>query len=197
MIDASGFGTPGPCLQIANAADGPPLLLKVKKPAGAEAWDKTDDDKEFIVFKKTPISEVKTVIGMLFNQSGAAVSVFGPNGDQLADGVTVEAAGYQSGAEVKFEGEKGLNLIVMTPLEDYEGQKLVDLPVKASWTMGQVKDLLCKLTGLNKKSMMMAKGKMGERIGEGAQLNDSQLVSEVGYKEGDEVGFIYMGSLEA
>jgi len=58
MIDAAGFGTPGPCLQIANAEDGEPLILKVQKPSGATAWDKSDDDKEIIVLQQTPTSEV-------------------------------------------------------------------------------------------------------------------------------------------
>lgn len=197
MIDASGFGTPGPCLQLANAEDGAPLILKVAKPAGAEAWDKADGDKEFVVLKKSSMSDVKRIIAMLFGMSPDVVTVFGPTGAALKDDVTVEAAGFESGGFVKFESsEKALKLIVMTPLEDYQGQKLVDLPVKENWNMGQVKDLLCKLTGLNKKSMIMAKGKMGERVGEGANLSDAQLVSEVGYKDGDEVGFIYMGDLE-
>lgn len=196
MIDASGFGTPGPCLQLASAEDGPPLILKVAKPLGVEAWDKSDGDKEFVVLKKSSISDVKRIIGMLFGMSGDSVTVFGQNGAALKDDATIEAAGFASGTFVKFEStDKALNLHVMTPLEDYEGQKLVDLAVKASWNMGQVKELLCKLTGLNKKSMIMAKGKMGERVGEGANLDDKQLVSEVGYKDGDEVAFIYMGDL--
>ena len=45
--------------------------------------------------------------------------------------------------------------------------------------------------------MLMAKGKMGERVGEDAQLNLSHLVVDCGYKDGDEIGFIYMGDPEA
>jgi hypothetical protein len=197
MIDASGFGTPGPCLQLASAEDGPPLILKVAKPAGTDAWDKVDGDKEFVVLKKTPISEVKIVIGMLFGMEASTVNVFGPKGAALKDDSTAEAAGFASGDFVKFESsDKALKLIVMTPLEDYQGAKLVDLPVKQSWNMGQVKELLCKLTGLNKKSMILAKGKAGERVGEGANLSDTQTLTDVGYKDGDEIGFIYMGDLD-
>lgn len=197
MIDAAGFGTPGPCLQLANADDGPPLILTAKKPAGAEAWDKVDDDKEFVVLKKTPISEVKAVLGMLFGMTPATVTVFGPKGASLKDDATIEAAGFATGAEVKFESsDKPLTLICMTPLEDYQGVKLCDLPVKASSTMGQVKALLAKTTGLKPTSMIMAKGKMGERVSEDARLDEKTTVQDVGYKDGDEVGFIYMGDLE-
>jgi hypothetical protein len=151
MIDASGFGTPGPCLQMANAEDGPPLVLKVKKPDGPTAWDKTDDDKEFVVLDKTPISEVKAVIGMLFGLGKEAVAVQGPGGGELKDDSTVKASGFTNGAEVKFT-VKVLNLIVMTPLEDYEGQKLTDVQVQEAWTVGQLKEHLCKLIGLEATS---------------------------------------------
>mmetsp|Transcript_93941 Transcript_93941/g.163147 ORF Transcript_93941/g.163147 Transcript_93941/m.163147 type:complete len:388 (+) Transcript_93941:78-1241(+) len=197
MIDAAGFGTPGPCLQIANEPDGPPVILTVKKPKGAEAWDKIDEDKQFVTLKKTPISEVKAVLGMLFGMNAAALTVFGPKGAALTDDSTIEAAGFETGAEVKFESsEKSLTLICMTPLEDYEGQKMCDLPVKDTWSMGQVKTLLCKITGLNARQMIMAKGKMGERVGEDAKLDEKTTVKDVGYKDGDEIGFIYMGNLE-
>jgi hypothetical protein len=198
MIDATGFGTPGPCLQMANLEDGPTVLLKVKKPVGGTAWDKTDDDKEFVVLQKTPISEVRAVIGMLFGIEKETVIVFGAKGSALKDNDTVGSSGFQDGTEVKFESsEKVLNLIVMTPLEDYEGQKLVDLHVKEAWTVGQMKEFLCKMIGLDKKKMIIAKGKAGERVGEDAQLKDSMLVNEVGYKDGDEVAFIYLGDLKS
>jgi len=201
MIDASGFGTPGPCLQIANEEDGRPIVLKVKKPPGTRPWDKDKEgcveDKEFIVLQKTPISEVKAVIGMLFGVSGASVTVFGPSGGALKDDDSISGSRFEDGMEVKCEAaEKVLSLHVMTPLEDYEGQKLTDLTVKDSQTVGQMKDLIAKITGLKSKQMIVAKGKAGERVGEDAQLNDAILVSKAGYKDGDEVAFIYLGTLE-
>lgn len=194
LIDGNGFGTPGPCLQMANIEDGAPLVLKVLKPAGATAWDKMDEDKDIVVLQKTPISEVRTVIGMLFGVKTETVTVYGPSGGPLKDDSTVGDSGFDQHAKVKFEStEKALNLIVMTPVEEYEGQKLVDLPVKDSWTVGQAKELLCKLVGLEKKQMIVAKGKMGQRVSEDAHLSDGTLISAVGYKDGDEFAFIYLG----
>ena len=68
MIDASGFGTPGPCLQKASKEDGPILLLKAKPKPGSEvkAWDDGSLDKEFLVLSKTTIAEVRVILAMLF-----------------------------------------------------------------------------------------------------------------------------------
>merc|ERR1712151_1201137 len=60
MIDANGFGTPGPCLQKASLEDGRPLVLHAKIPEnGGKAWDDGSKVKQFIVLQKTQLSEVK------------------------------------------------------------------------------------------------------------------------------------------
>eukprot|EP00747_Dinoflagellata_sp_TGD_P210427 gnl/TRDRNA2_/TRDRNA2_83697_c0_seq1.p1 gnl/TRDRNA2_/TRDRNA2_83697_c0~~gnl/TRDRNA2_/TRDRNA2_83697_c0_seq1.p1 ORF type:complete len:193 (-),score=37.44 gnl/TRDRNA2_/TRDRNA2_83697_c0_seq1:137-715(-) len=110
MIDANGFGTPGPCLQKAFAEDGPPLLLHASKPESAKAWDGSEEAKEFIVLKKTKIWEVKVVLSMLFGlkKEGVQVRRAGPGlgpGDAmtpLADEVTIQEAQFRDGAEVEF-----------------------------------------------------------------------------------------------
>mmetsp|Transcript_63059 Transcript_63059/g.148085 ORF Transcript_63059/g.148085 Transcript_63059/m.148085 type:complete len:367 (+) Transcript_63059:27-1127(+) len=196
MIDASGFGTPGPCLQKATKEDGAPILLKAKAKSEVKAWDDGSLDKEFLVFRKTSVSEVRIILGMLFRiEKPETITVFGKEGP-LDAASTVEAAGFASGDPCAFEHSDGkpMTLIVMSPLE--EGVKLTDLNIKDNWTVGQVRKLLCGITGLKEGSMLMAKGKMGERVGEDAQLNLNQLVVDCGYKEGDEIGFIYMGNTE-
>uniref|UniRef100_A0A7S1WPD3 Uncharacterized protein n=1 Tax=Alexandrium catenella TaxID=2925 RepID=A0A7S1WPD3_ALECA len=91
-----------------------------------------------------------------------------------------------------------------------EGEKLVDLPIKSNWTVGQVKDLFCTLTGLKKGStvmMLAASGQQKEDVAESQQgkgrmgSEDSNLKEEsgivtAGFADGDEIGFIYMGVLE-
>lgn len=193
MIDASGFGTPGPCLQKANTEDGPPILLRAATPAEGKPWDgSAAAEKEFLVLQKTTMEEVRIVIGMLFGLSTSLVSIAADA--SATDATTVQEAGYQGGAEVKFQvakAAKALNLVVMSPLE--EGVKLLDLAMQDDWTVGQAKALLCSTTGLKKSSTMMAKGKMGTRTTEDAALPDSKKVVECGYKEGDEIAFIYLG----
>ncbi|CAE8738076.1 unnamed protein product, partial [Polarella glacialis] len=66
MIDANGFGTPGPCLQKADLQAGQPIVLQAAKPAEAKPWDGSDSDKEFLVLRKTSVAEVKVVLSMLF-----------------------------------------------------------------------------------------------------------------------------------
>ncbi|CAE7553261.1 unnamed protein product [Symbiodinium necroappetens] len=199
MIDASGFGTPGPCLQKASKEDGPILLLKAKPKPGSEvkAWDDGSLDKEFLVLSKTTIAEVRVILGMLFKiAKSESITVLSKDGGQLAPETNVGEAGFRSGDDCAFEHAEGksMRLVVMSPLE--EGVKLTDLDIKNDWTVGQVRKLLCSITGLKESSMIMARGKMGERVGEDAQLNLSHLVADCGYKEGDEIGFIYMGDTE-
>eukprot|EP00439_Symbiodinium_sp_Y106_P032013 s6565_g3.t2 len=199
MIDASGFGTPGPCLQKASKEDGPILLLKAKPKPGSEvkAWDDGSLDKEFLVLSKTTIAEVRVILAMLFKiAKSESITVLSKDGGQLTPETNVGEAGFRSGDDCAFEHSEGapLRLVVMSPLE--EGVKLTDLDIKNDWTVGQVRKLLCSITGLKESSMIMARGKMGERVGEDAQLNLSHLVADCGYKEGDEIGFIYMGDTE-
>jgi len=191
MIDAHGFGTPGPCLQKASKEDGPPILLKAAKPAGAKAWDGSNGEKEFLVLPKTKVSEIKTILAMLFGLSAEGVTI--KTGSSLQDDSTVEDAEFRTGDQVHFQfvGAKALTLTVMSPLE--EGVKLTDLAIKDDWTVGQVKALLCSTTGLKKTSMIMARGSMGQRVSEDAQLNETHRVVDCGYKDGDEIAFIYMG----
>jgi len=135
MIDAHGFGTPGPCLQKASKEDGPPILLKAAKPAGVKAWDGSNGEKEFLVLPKTKVSEIKTILAMLFGLSDEGVTI--KTGSSLQDDSTVEDAGLQTGDQVYFQfvGAKALTLTVMSPLE--EGLKLTDLAIKDDWTVGQ------------------------------------------------------------
>ncbi|CAE7736755.1 unnamed protein product [Symbiodinium sp. CCMP2592] len=199
MIDASGFGTPGPCLQKASKEDGPILLLKAKPKPGSEvkAWDEGSLDKEFLVLSKTTIAEVRVILGMLFKiAKSESITVLSKDGSQLTPETNIGEAGFRNGDDCAFEHSEGvpMRLVVMSPLE--EGVKLTDLDIKNDWTVGQVRKLLCSITGLKESSMIMARGKMGERVGEDAQLNLSHLVADCGYKEGDEIGFIYMGDTE-
>eukprot|EP00931_Biecheleriopsis_adriatica_P118697 TRINITY_DN94040_c0_g1_i1.p1 TRINITY_DN94040_c0_g1~~TRINITY_DN94040_c0_g1_i1.p1 ORF type:complete len:371 (+),score=79.86 TRINITY_DN94040_c0_g1_i1:61-1173(+) len=196
MIDANGFGTPGPCLQKATKEDGPPLVLRAARPEGIKAWDGSELDKEFVVFRKTSISDMQIIIAMLFGLEAAGVSVQGKSGSPLKNTSSVEEAGFQGGDVVRFEHLSGkpMTLRVMSPLE--AGVKLADLAIKDTWTVRQVKALLCSTTGLKKESTMMAKGKMGERVSEDARLEESHLVVDCGYKDGDEIGFIYLGDVE-
>lgn len=196
MVDASGFGTPGPCLQKAYAADGPPLLLRAVPPPGSKPWDGESSEKDFLVLQKTTVEDIRTIFAMLFGINKEGVSMTAPSGyvdGVLTNSTTVADLGLQSGTHVEVEvtGPKSMTLRVMSPLE--EGVKLCDLVIREDWTVGQAKALLCTTTGLKKTSMLMAKGKMGERVGEDAQLQESKLVSDYGYKEGDEIAFIYMG----
>merc|ERR1712190_559629 len=105
-------------------------------------------------------------------------------------------AGFVTGTEVKFEYKDGkpMNLIVMSPVES--GAKLVDLNIKDNWTVLQVKNLIADTTGLKKQSMIMARGKMGERVPEDAKLDESMLVVGCGYTDGEEIAFMYLGNLE-
>jgi len=200
MVDASGFGTPGPCLQKAFPEDGAPLLLRARAPDGAKTWDgKEPMEREFLVLEKTTVEEVKTILGMLFGLEGS-LSVFAPAGDRaspLPDKTTVKEAGFTASMEVCFEpaGARPLTLVVMNPLTP--GAKLLDLPLTDDSTVGQAKVLLAKTTGLKQGSMIMVRGKMGQRVKEDANLDDKHRVVDCGYKEGDEIGFIYTGDLES
>jgi len=89
-----------------------------------------------------------------------------------------------------------MTLVVMSPLEDTAGQKILDLPIKDNWTISQVAKLIADRTGLKKASMIMAKGKMGERVPESAKMDDSKLVVDYGFNDGDEIAFMYLGDLE-
>jgi len=195
MIDANGFGTPGPCLQKADAADGPPLLLKATMPEGGKAWDGGSPEKEFVALQKTKVWEVKVVLSMLFGLKKEAITIMG-GGKALGDETSMKDAGFESGAEVAFEYKDGkpMTLIVMSPVQ--EGEKLLDLNIRDNWNVGQVAKLIADTTGLKKQSMIMALGKMGERVPESAKLDDGKLVVEAGYKEGDEIAFMYLGDLE-
>merc|ERR1712110_1128393 len=104
-------------------------------------------------------------------------------------GTSMKDAGFTSGAEVKFEHKDGtpLKLIVNSPVE--VGAKLLDLNIKDNFTVLQVKNLIAETTGLKKGSMIMARGKMGERVPEDAKLDESKLVVDCGYKDGDEIAF--------
>mmetsp|Transcript_76922 Transcript_76922/g.135537 ORF Transcript_76922/g.135537 Transcript_76922/m.135537 type:complete len:375 (+) Transcript_76922:67-1191(+) len=193
MIDANGFGTPGPCLQKASIEDGPAILLKAAKPAEAKAWDGSNGEKDFQVLQKTKVSDIKIILAMLFGLSAEGVTIKDKSGSSLQPDTTVDEAGFRTGDKVHFEfvGVKALTLKVMSPLE--EGVKLTDLAIKDDWTVGQVKNLLCSTTGLKKTSMIMARGSMGQRVSEDAQLNEAHRVVDCGYKDGDEIAFIYMG----
>lgn len=193
MIDAAGFGTPGPCLQKASPEDGLPRVLKAKRPEGMKAWDGSSSDKDFLVYSKTTGAEMRIVLAMLFQLKAEAISIKIGQGVLEPNGTV---GGHFQGDEVHFEvtGGKPMKLVVMSPLE--LGEKLTDLEIKDDWTVGQVRKLLCSITGLKESSMLMAKGKMGERVSEDAQLKLTDLVVDYGYKDGDEIGFIYMGDPE-
>lgn len=197
MIDANGFGTPGPCLQKVNADDGEPILLRATLPEGGKAWDGGSAEKVFLVLKKTNVMEVKVILGMLFGLDQGGISVLGASG-ALSDETTAKDAGFETGAEVKFEfkGAKSMTLIVRSPLEASAGQKILDLQIKDNWTVGQVAKLIADRTGLNKASMIMAKGKMGERVPESAKMDETKLIVDYGLSDGDEVAFMYLGNLE-
>merc|ERR1712186_244678 len=100
------------------------------------------------------------------------------------------------GTEVQFEYSDGkpMSMIVMSPVE--AGEKLLDLSIRDNWTVGQVAKLISQTTGLKQQSMIMAKGKMGERVPESAKLSETQLVVDAGYVDGDEIAFMYLGNLE-
>lgn len=191
MIDANGFGTPGPCLQKADPASGPPILLKAKAPEGGKPWDGGTPEKQFIVLQKTQMWEVKVVLSMLFGLKKEAVKLTGKKDD-----MTAKDAGFADGTEVQFEYSDGkpMSLIVMSPVA--EGEKLLDLSIRDNWSVGQVAQLIADTTGLKKQSMIMAKGKMGERVPESAKLDDKQLVVDCGYTDGEEIAFMYLGNLE-
>mmetsp|Transcript_47712 Transcript_47712/g.102216 ORF Transcript_47712/g.102216 Transcript_47712/m.102216 type:complete len:393 (+) Transcript_47712:86-1264(+) len=197
MVDAAGFGTPGPCLQKANIEE-PPLLLSARAPPGGKAWDNKEPLlREFLVLPSSTVEEVKTILGMLFGLKGA-LSIFGPAGSTqlLEDTTTVSVAGWKVGDEVKFKAElsKELSLVVMSPVEP--GKQLCKLELTEEASVGHAKGLLSKITGLKLGSMIMVKGKMGERVSEDANLDDKQSLVSSGYKSGDEIGFIYTGDLE-
>ena len=137
MIDASGFGTPGPCLQIAAKADGPPILLKSKPRSEVKAWDDGSIEKDFLVLQKTTVGEVRVILGMLFKiAKPESITVFGKDGSELAPETSVKEAGFQSGDQCAFEHAEGkpMKLVVMSPLE--QGVKLTDLDIKSDWTVG-------------------------------------------------------------
>ena len=123
MIDASGFGTPGPCLQKASKEDGPILLLKAKPKPGSEvkAWDDGSLDKEFLVLSKTTIAEVRVILAMLFKiAKSESITVLSKDGGQLTPETNVGEAGFRSGDDCAFEHSEGapLRLVVMSPLEE-------------------------------------------------------------------------------
>uniref|UniRef100_A0A7S4UJ23 Ubiquitin-like domain-containing protein n=1 Tax=Alexandrium monilatum TaxID=311494 RepID=A0A7S4UJ23_9DINO len=99
-------------------------------------------------------------------------------------------------AELGAPPSKPLTLKIMSPVE--AGAELLDLQIRDNWTVGQVKALLCKTTGLKAGSMIMCKGKMGERVADSAstRLNEDGLVTEQGYGDGDEIAFMYLGDPE-
>mmetsp|Transcript_76546 Transcript_76546/g.197140 ORF Transcript_76546/g.197140 Transcript_76546/m.197140 type:complete len:202 (-) Transcript_76546:121-726(-) len=124
-------------------------------------------------------------------EGGGWFLVFGP-GFNLKEPLLVHPS--MEFAELGAPRGKPMKLTVMSPVE--AGEHLLDLSIEDNWTIGQVKALLCQQTGLKPKSMIMAKGKAGERVPEDAKLDDSQSVTDVGYKDGDEIAFIYLGTLE-
>mmetsp|Transcript_55099 Transcript_55099/g.102021 ORF Transcript_55099/g.102021 Transcript_55099/m.102021 type:complete len:184 (+) Transcript_55099:102-653(+) len=92
-----------------------------------------------------------------------------------------------------------LRLKFMSPVEqDEDGNNLhyCDLHALPETTVGQLKALCASKTGLKPGCMIPAKGKMGERITEGATIKEDLTLSEAGYAEGDEFAFIYTGTLE-
>lgn len=124
-------------------------------------------------------------------EAGQWCLVFGP-GFNLKEPLlahptlSFEALGAPQAAE--------LTLKVMSPIE--AGKPLCDLEIKDSFTVADTKRLLCQITGLKRTQMIMARGKMGERVPEDARLDEDKMVTAEGYRDGDEIAFIYMGDLE-
>jgi len=193
MIDANGFGTPGPCLQKAAKEDGPPVLLKAACPEGEKPWDGDAGEKVFLVLQKTQIWEVRVVLSMLFGLKKDLVKIKGGPKDDAS----IKDLGLETGAQLEFEYSDGkpMNLYCNSPVESFEG-KLCDLPIKDNWTVGQVAGLIAQITGLKQKSMILAKGKMGERVPESAKMDEGKQIVSYGYADGDEVAFMYLGELE-
>ena len=138
MIDASGFGTPGPCLQKADKADGSPILLKSKPRSEVKAWDDGSLEKDFIVLQKTTVSEVRVILAMLFKIAKAeSITLLSKDGKELTPETSIRDAGFQSGDHCAFEHAEGkpMKLVVMSPLE--QGVKLTDLDIKTDWTVGR------------------------------------------------------------
>merc|ERR1711879_1041221 len=87
-----------------------------------------------------------------------------------------------------------LKLAFMSPVEqDHDGNNLhyCDLFVFPETTVGQLKMMCASKCGCQPAKMIPAKGKMGERISEGATLKEDTTVAQVGYVEGDQFAFIY------
>merc|ERR1739848_475361 len=131
-------------------------------------------------------SKVTGAIVVAEKVEGKWIKLKGEDGWMLTDGTEVglgmllEAVVYDA----------PMRLCIMSPL--VAGEMLRELDVKQDWTVLQVKSLLCKQTGLKPQSMIPARGKMGERIGEHAALKEEQTIHAAGYKDGDEFAFIYM-----
>jgi len=63
LLEGSGFGVPGPLLQIIHPDDDPPVVLNVVKP---DKFDGTRRWREIVVHSSSKVSEIKIWISLLF-----------------------------------------------------------------------------------------------------------------------------------
>ena len=75
------------------------------------------------------------------------------------------------------------------------GKALYVLSTTWTATVIEVRKAACLATGLVNGSMILARGRMGQRISDSADnlFGDGETMWECGFSDGDEVGYMYMG----
>jgi len=85
--------------------------------------------------------------------------------------------------------------VVLRFLRPDDGQPMYDVCANMRSTVSEVRQEVCQATGLKEKSMLIARGKMGQRIADSQDnlYKDHETVYECGFTNGDEVGYMYLG----
>ena len=111
----------------------------------------------------------------------------------LVDGTAV---GLGELLRPKVPPETPLRLRVLHP---GTGEELAELSVMTRTTAAAVRSRAAAATGLREHSMVLARGKPGERIGDTAenQIRDGEEAWRVGWQDGDAIGFLYLGDAAA
>ena len=75
------------------------------------------------------------------------------------------------------------------------GRPMLELPTRMTATVKEVKAAVAAATGLSANALVLARGKMGQRISDSSEnlFGDKETLWACGYVDGQEVGYLYMG----
>jgi hypothetical protein len=76
-----------------------------------------------------------------------------------------------------------------------DGTFMFTLHARMTTTIGEAKQAVCSATGLKERAMILARGKMGQRIADAEDnvYRDEETLYECGFCDGDEPGYMYLG----